>query len=114
MSGRGGERDDEDRGSRRSMQRLGDLLPSAARALGLEEELALARAMNAWTRIAADLIPEAASACRLVSIDRGTAIIEADEPIVAQEIRLRSLELVGALRTNGVSVREVRAAVRHV
>ena len=47
---------------RRPMQRLGDLIPEAARRLGLEEELRLARAISTWDAIVAEHVPAAAGA----------------------------------------------------
>jgi predicted nucleic acid-binding Zn ribbon protein len=100
---------------RRGLQRLGDLLPDAARQLGLENELELAAAMAAWQKIVAVRVPAAAGSCRLVALDQGLASVEADEPIVAQELRLRAGELVSALRSAvRVPVRQLRITVRHV
>jgi predicted nucleic acid-binding Zn ribbon protein len=104
------------------VERLGALLPAAARRLGLDEELDLARAMAAWDELVAERAPEVAGASRLVSLDRGVALVEADAPIVAQEIRLRSVELLDGLRTTlerrhgrpGHGIRELRVAIRHV
>ena len=103
------------RSGRRGMERLGDLLPDAARQLGLEDELELAAAMTAWQRIVAERIPAAVGACRIVAFSQGLVTIEVDEPIVAQELRLRSPELMSALRSAVRSpVRQLRVTVRHV
>jgi predicted nucleic acid-binding Zn ribbon protein len=56
---------------RRGMERLGDLLPDAARRLGLEDELELAAAMTAWQKIVAERIPAAVGACRIVAFSQG-------------------------------------------
>jgi hypothetical protein len=97
------------------MQRLADLLPRAARDLGLEDQLEQARAAAAWQEIVADRVPAAAGACRLTGLSAGAATIETDEPIVAQEIRLRSPELLAALRDRiGTHVRQFRIVSRHV
>jgi predicted nucleic acid-binding Zn ribbon protein len=99
----------------RGMERLADLLPSTARAYGLEEQLEQARVASAWQSMISERIPAAAGACRLVDLNQGVATIEADEPIVAQEIRLRSLELLAALRaTAQTPVRQLRVTTRHV
>ncbi len=99
----------------RGMQRLADLLPSAARHYGLEDQLEQARVASAWQAMVAERLPAAAGSCRLVDLDHGIATIEADEPIVAQEIRLRTLELLAALRaTAGTPVRQLRVTTRHV
>jgi len=71
--------------------------------------------MAAWQRIVAERIPAAAGACRIVALSQGVATVEADEPIVAQELRLRTPELVAALRSvTRTPVRQVRVALRHV
>jgi predicted nucleic acid-binding Zn ribbon protein len=103
-------------GRRRPMQRIGDLIPEAARRLGLEEELRLARAASTWSSLVAELVPAAAGETRLVRILGDAVIVEADHPIVAQELRLRSTELLAALAAapGGVRVRELRVTVRRV
>ncbi len=80
------------------MERIGDLLPEAARELGLERELRLARATATWSALVAERVPAASGACRLAGIEEGDLLVEADHPIVAQELRLRSGELLGGLR----------------
>ena len=81
------------------MTRIGDLLPDAARGLGLEDELRLSRAMATFEAIVAERVPAAAGACRVDPRSTAfTLVVEADAPIVAQELRLRSTELLAALR----------------
>lgn len=99
----------------RGMERLSDLLPQTARQLGLDDQLEQARAAAAWLEVVAARVPAAASACRLIDLRGGVATIETDEPIVAQEIRLRSPELLAALRARTrMPVRQLRVATRHV
>jgi predicted nucleic acid-binding Zn ribbon protein len=81
---------------RRRPDRVGDLLPDVARRLGLESELRLARAIATWDALVAERVPPAAGACRLVRLEPDTVVVEADEPIVAGELRLRALELLAA------------------
>jgi hypothetical protein len=101
--------------TRRGMERLADLLPQAAREFGLEDQLEQARLAAAWHEIVAERVPAAAGACRLIALDHGTATIETDEPIVAQEIRLRAPELLAALRgKTRTPLRQLRVAARHV
>ena len=102
-------------GKPRGMERLADLLPQTARQFGLEDQLEQARAAAAWLEIIAERLPAAVGGCRLVDLRRGVATIEADEPIVAQEVRLRSLELLAALRVSTKApLRQLRVAARHV
>jgi hypothetical protein len=99
----------------RGMERVADLLPQAAREFGLEDMLEQARAAAAWLEIVAERIPAANGVCRLTDLRGGVAVIETDEPIVAQEVRLRSPELLTALRaTTRTPVRQLRVVTRHV
>jgi hypothetical protein len=96
------------------MRRVGDLIPEAARALGLEDELRLARAIATFEALVAERVPVAAGACRVVRLEGFAIDVEADAPIVAQELRLRSRELLDAFVTapGGMGVRELRVHVR--
>jgi hypothetical protein len=108
-----GARDPEEKP--KGMERLADLLPGTAREFGLEDQLDQARLASAWLATVAERIPAAAGACRLVDLSQGIATIEADEPIVAQELRLRSLELLAALRARTrTPVRQLLVTTRHV
>jgi predicted nucleic acid-binding Zn ribbon protein len=84
------------RSRRRRPDRIGDLLPEAARALGLEGELRLARAIATWDAIVAERVPPAVGACRLVRLDPDALVVATDEPIVAAELRMRATELLAA------------------
>ena len=99
---------------RRPMVRLGDLIPDAARALGLEDELRLSRAMATFEAIVAERVPAAAGACRVIRLDGFDLVVEADAPIVAQELRLRSGELLTAFAAapGGIGIRDLRVHVR--
>jgi hypothetical protein len=96
------------------MRRIGELIPDAARALGLEDELRLARAIATFEAVVAERIPAAAGACRVIRIEGFAIDVEADAPIVAQELRLRSRELLDAFAATpgGVGVHDLRVHVR--
>ena len=96
------------------MSRIGDLLPDAARGLGLKEELRLSRAMATFEAIVAERVPAAAGACRVLRIDGFALVVEADAPIVAQELRMRTPELLTAFAASpgGIGARELRIHVR--
>jgi predicted nucleic acid-binding Zn ribbon protein len=100
-------------GRRRPMVRIGDLLPDAARGLGLEPELRLSRAMATFEQLVGERVPAAAGACRVVRIDGFVVVVEADAPIVAQELRLRAPELLAAFAATpaGGGARELRVIV---
>jgi predicted nucleic acid-binding Zn ribbon protein len=93
---RGRARDPEAPGRRRRPDRIGDLLPDAARALGLEGELRLARAIATWDALVAERVPPAVGACRLVRLEPDAIVVAAAEPIVAAELRMRATELLAA------------------
>ena len=95
------------------MSRIGDLLPDAARGLGLEDQLRLSRAMATFERLVAERVPAAAGACRVTRIEGFAIVVEADAPIVAQELRLRASELMAAFAASpaGGGARELRVVV---
>ena len=89
--------DDDRVPRRRTPRRVGDLLPEAARALGLEEQLRWARATAAWDRLVEARVPTAAGGSRPTRLERdGTLIVEASAPIVGQELLMRADELLAA------------------
>lgn len=103
-------RDEDPVARRRRPERIGDLLPEAARRLGLEGELRLARATATWEALIAERVPPAAGACRLVGLEADAIVVQADEPIVAAELRMRALELLEAFGAapGGERVRQLR------
>jgi hypothetical protein len=96
------------------MRRIGDLLPTTAATLGLEEELRFARAMAGWERLVAELVPAAAGRTRLLAMHPAELVVSATEGIVAQELRLRSGELLAAFATvpGGARVPDLRVVIR--
>jgi Dna[CI] antecedent DciA-like protein len=96
------------------MRRIGDLLPTAAASLGLEEELRFARAMAGWERLVAERVPPAAGRTRLLAIRPAELVVSTSQAIVAQEIRLRSGELLEAFAAlpGGARVPDLRVVVR--
>ncbi len=99
---------------RRPMVRLGELIPDAARALGLEDELRLSRAIATFEALVAERVPAAAGACRVVRLEAFALVVEADAPIVGQELLLHMDALTGAFRAapGGAPVRQLRVTVR--
>jgi hypothetical protein len=98
--------------ARREPRRVADLLPDAARALGLEAELRQARAGLAWEAIIAERLPAAAGGSRAVRVEGELLLVEVAAPIVGQELRLRSTELAEAFSdATGVPVSGLRVVV---
>ncbi len=96
------------------MRRVSDVLPAVASELGIDRELKVARQMAAWRRIVAERVPAAAGGCRVLRLDGFDLVVEADAPIVAQELRLRTSELLAAFAASpaGTGARELRIHVR--
>ena len=96
------------------MSRIGDLIPDAAARLGLADELRRARAAATFDAIVAERAPAAHGACRAIRVDGQALLVEADAPIVAQELRLRARQIVAAFRTApaGAEISELRVTVR--
>ena len=109
-------RPDERPRGRARMERVGDLLGDTARRLGLEEELRHARAVATWEAIVGERVPAAAGSSRLIRMEPAGLMVEADEPIVAQELRMRSSELLAAFRSapGGSLAGSLRVTVRRV
>jgi hypothetical protein len=96
------------------MSRIGELMPQAAARLGLEEELRRARLVATFDAIVAEMAPAAHGACRALRVEGETLVVEADAPIVGQELVLHGDALANAFRTapGGAPVRQVRVTVR--
>ncbi len=96
------------------MRRLGEVLPEVASALGIEEELRRSRRIAAWQRLVAELVPAAAGESTLLAVQPPALVVSASSPIVAQELRLRSAELLRAFAgmPEGVKLLELRVSVR--
>ena len=80
------------------MRRLGDVLPSVASELGLDDQLRQARAMSSWERIVEEHVPQAVGASSMLAIRPPSLLVSATSPIVAQELRLRADELLRRVR----------------
>ncbi len=96
------------------MRRLADLLPDLAGSLGLTEELQLSRAMASWERLLGEHVPAASGSSSLLAIRPPALIVSADSPIVAQELHLRSDELLSAFARapGGSRLLELRISLR--
>ncbi|MES2210694.1 MAG: DUF721 domain-containing protein [Chloroflexota bacterium] len=105
--------DEPERRRRRPMSRIGDLIPGAAAHLGLTDELRRARLVATFDALVAERAPAAHGACRAVRVDGDVLVVEADAPIVAQELRLQSRILIAAFRIapGGAPVTELRVTV---
>ena len=89
-------------------------MPQAAARLGLQDELRRARFVSTFDAIVAERAPAAHGACRAVKVDGETLVVEADAPIVGQELLLHGEALAAAFRTapGGAAVRQLRVTIR--
>jgi hypothetical protein len=96
------------------MRRVGDVLPEVASGLGIDRELRLARQMSAWQRIVAERVPAASGSSTLLAVQPPALVVSAGSPIVAQELRLRQLELLEAFGQvpDGQRLLELRVVIR--
>lgn len=99
---------------RRPMARIGELIPEAAARLGLGDELRRGRAVATFDAIVAELAPAAHGACRAIRVDGPRLLVEADAPIVAQELRLHALDLRDAFRAApaGAPIEDIHITIR--
>jgi len=99
---------------KRPVQHIGDLLPSIASQLGLDEELRAARAIASWTRIVEELVPAAAGTSRLLEVRPPVLFVSADDAPTGQELRLHSHDLLEAFAgaPGGQRLRELHVIVR--
>lgn len=93
------------------MRPLGGAVQRVLRALGLEDDLARADAVEAWPQVAAAIIGSDAARTRAIRIEGGTLVVAVPTAQWAGEIRLRERALVAALRTRvpGGKVQRIRA-----
>jgi hypothetical protein len=96
------------------MSRIGQLIPDAAAHLGLADEFRRARLLATFDAIVAERSPAAHGACRALRMDGETLVVEADAPIVGQELLLHAEDLAEAFRRapGGAQVRHLRVTVR--
>jgi hypothetical protein len=99
---------------RRPMRRVGDMLPGVAAQLGIEAELRLARQMADWQRIVGEHVPAAAGGSHLLSVQPPALVVSAVNPAIAQELRLRQVQLLASFAQlpQGVRLLELRVVVR--
>jgi predicted nucleic acid-binding Zn ribbon protein len=106
--------DDPRRPTRRPVSRIGELLPEAARELGITEQLRWALAGAAWEEVVGERVPGAAGGSRPVRVEgHGTLVVEAASAVIGQELRIRAEELLEAFgeRQGGIRAERLRVVV---
>jgi hypothetical protein len=99
---------------RRPVNRIGELLPEAARELGITEQLRWALAGAAWDEVVGQRVPGAAGGSRPVRVEgHSTLVVEAASPVIGQELRIRADELLEAFgeRPGGIPAERLRVVV---
>lgn len=93
------------------MKPLGTAVQRVLRALGLEDDLARADAIEAWPEVAGAIIGADALRTHAIRVEDGTLVVAVPTAQWAAEIRLRERALVTALRVRvpGGAVRRIRA-----
>ncbi|MEO6350305.1 MAG: DciA family protein [Candidatus Limnocylindrales bacterium] len=93
---------------------MGEVLTSVAATLGIDAELRLARQMATWERIVDERVPATSGASTMLSVQPPALVVSASSPLVAQELRLRQHELLGAFTQapDGQHLLELRVVVR--
>lgn len=96
------------------MRRVGDMLTEMASQLGIADELRLARQMAEWQRLVEAHVPAAGGGSHLLSLQPPALVVSASNPLIAQELRLRQVELLAAFAEarDGVRLLELRVVVR--
>ena len=100
--------------AKRQPTRVGDVLPTVAAEMGIEDELHLARQMAGWERLVEEHLPAAHGASKLLAVQPPTLVVSATDNLVAQELRLRQTALLTAFgqMPDGAHLLELRVVVR--
>lgn len=95
----------------RRFSRIGDVLPSVLRSLGLEQRFRELQVVEAWPAVAGDEIAERTRADRL---DDGVLYVYVDHGAWMQELRFIEKDLLGRLRERvpGVVLDRIRFSVK--
>jgi len=101
-----------DRPRKGKPQRLGALIPEAARALGFEAALELAQQAAVLHAVLQEIAPHLAPHCRLTGSEKGRLVLEADDRATAQELHLRGAEIAGVYAQRPDGRRAVGLLVR--
>ncbi len=92
------------------MRSLAESLQATLTLLGIRGGVARAAAVAAWRDVAREAIGADAGRTRALRVEAGTIVVAVPSPVLAQELRLRTGELVAALaeRAPEAGVRDVR------
>jgi predicted nucleic acid-binding Zn ribbon protein len=95
----------------RRFTRIGDVLPSVLKRLGLEQRFKEQEVLALWPDVVG---PELASRTRATRIDKGVLYVRVDHGAWMQELHFIEKELVGKLRdaAPGVMLKRIRFSAK--
>jgi predicted nucleic acid-binding Zn ribbon protein len=99
--------------TRRSFARIGDVLPSVLRDLGLQKRFSERQVVEKWAAVVG---PELAQRARALRCENGTLTVRVDHGAWMQELHFIEKELVQKLRAScpGVDLARIRFTARDV
>ena len=97
--------------TRRSFARIGDVLPSVLRDLGLQKKFSERQVVDKWAAVVG---PELAARARALRYDNGTLTVRVDHGAWMQELHFIEKDLVRKLRAAcpGVDLTKIRFTAR--
>jgi predicted nucleic acid-binding Zn ribbon protein len=97
--------------ARRSFARIGDVLPSVLRDLGLQKKFSERQVVERWAAVAG---PELSRRTRALRCENGTLFVRVDHGAWMQELHFMEKELVKKLRAAcpGVDLSRIRFTAR--
>jgi predicted nucleic acid-binding Zn ribbon protein len=99
--------------TRRSFARIGDLLPSVLRDLGLQKRFSERQVVERWAAVAG---PELAQRSRALRCENGTLFVHVDHGAWMQELHFVEKDLIRKLRAEcpGVDLARIKFTARDV
>jgi predicted nucleic acid-binding Zn ribbon protein len=99
--------------TRRSFARIGDVLPSVLRDLGLQKKFSERQVVERWASVVG---PELAQRARALRYDNGTLLVRVDHGAWMQELHFVEKDLVRKLRAAcpGVELVRIKFTARDV
>jgi predicted nucleic acid-binding Zn ribbon protein len=99
--------------TRRSFARIGDVLPSVLRDLGLQKKFSERQVIEKWAAVVG---PELAARTRALRCENGTLVVRVDHGAWMQELHFIEKDLVKKLRAAcpGVDLARIRFTAREL
>lgn len=99
--------------SGRKFTKLGDLLPSILKQLGLEQRFKDQHVLSLWPSVVGE---ELAARTKATKIDRGVLYVQVDHGAWLQELHFIEEEIIGKLRklAPGVTIKSIRFSSKDI